>query len=377
MTPITGPVDAHSLVPGASAPAVPRELWLSDLKELAQAQTSWLWRGYLASGNVTVLTSQWKSGKTTLLSVLLARMKTGGALAGLPLAAGKAAIVSEEGPASWVARGKHLDLADHVCWFCRPFPGKPTPAQWLALLDRLADVHARHGLSLVAIDPLSAFFPGRGESNAELMLEFLMPLHRLTALGLSVLLLHHPGKGEAGEGMAARGSGALCAFVDVLVEMKWHARPSEDDRRRRLLALSRHDETPRQLVLELSADGTDYLGHGSFLDEEFSQNWKLLSSILASAPKKLTRHQIARRWPPGSEAPSGITLWRWLERAVAQALLLREGTGRKNDPYRYWLPGHEERLSRPPWQDEMDQLIERISRVGAAAEGAEAEGGPG
>jgi hypothetical protein len=94
-------------------------------------------------------------------------------LAGRPLAAGKAAVVSEESPAQWLARGDKLDFGSHVCWFCRPFPGKPRPPQWLALLDRLAEVHARCGLDLVALDPLSAFFPGRGENSAELMLEFM------------------------------------------------------------------------------------------------------------------------------------------------------------------------------------------------------------
>jgi hypothetical protein len=330
---------------------------------------SWLWQGFLAPGNVTLLTSQWKSGKTTLLSVLLARLKTGGLLAGLPLTAGKAAVVSEESPAHWVGRGDKLDFGNHVCWFCRPFPGKPHPRQWLALLDRLAEVHSRHCLNLVAIDPLSAFFPGRGENNAELMLEFLMPLRQLTALGLSVLLLHHPAKAETAAGLAARGSGALSGFADILIEMKWHARPSEDDRRRRLLAFSRYEETPRQLVVELSADGTDYLGHGSFLQAEFTQSWDLLRGVLEGAPKKLTRRQIARRWPPDAEAPPPVTLWRWLERAVAEALLLREGGGRKNDPYRYWLPGQEERWKRPRWQDEMASLIDRINASGDPPEG--------
>jgi hypothetical protein len=36
-----------------------------------------------------------------------------------------------------------------------------------------------------------------------------------------------------------------------------------------------------------------------------------------------------------------MTLWRWLERAVAENLLLRDGTGHKGEPYRYWLPARE------------------------------------
>ena len=39
---------------------------------------AWLWNGYVAPGKVTLLTSQWKSGKTTLVAVLLARMGRGG-----------------------------------------------------------------------------------------------------------------------------------------------------------------------------------------------------------------------------------------------------------------------------------------------------------
>jgi hypothetical protein len=52
------------------------------------------------------------------------------------------------------------------------------------------------------------------------MLEFLLPLQRLTALGLSVLLLHHPSKAATATGLAARGSGALSGFADILIEMK-------------------------------------------------------------------------------------------------------------------------------------------------------------
>ena len=52
---------------------------------LGQPSTSaldhdWLWRGYLAPGQLTLLTSLWKSGKTTLLSVLLALLHQGGEL---------------------------------------------------------------------------------------------------------------------------------------------------------------------------------------------------------------------------------------------------------------------------------------------------------
>jgi AAA domain len=55
-------------------------LWLDDLRKGAGVQTRWLWHGYVAAGNVTLLTSQWKAGKTTLVSALLHQTKTGGEL---------------------------------------------------------------------------------------------------------------------------------------------------------------------------------------------------------------------------------------------------------------------------------------------------------
>jgi hypothetical protein len=302
----------------------------------------WLWHGYLAPGVTTLLTSQWKSGKTTLVSVLLARLKAGGQFAGLPLRAGKAVVVSEESPLHWHQRGQKLHFGDHVCWLCRPFRGKPRVDEWLALLDHLLELRQQHGIDLVVIDPLASFLPGRSENLAGDMLDALLPLQRLTATGLSVLLLHHPRKGENVAGQAARGSGALSGYVDILIEMQWNGRPADDnDRRRRLQAYSRFEETPRRLVLELTEDGADYLNHGDFDEDEFRQSWKLLRTVLEDAKQKLTRRQILQQWPPDFKAPDDVTVWRWLERAVSDGLVQQDGLGRRNAPYRYWLPGKE------------------------------------
>src|SRR5438552_2208703 len=79
----------------------PDVLRFEDLTDHAREPARWVWHGYLAAGAVTLLTSRWKAGKTTLLSVLLARLGAGGELAGLPVAAGRAVVVSEEAPGMW------------------------------------------------------------------------------------------------------------------------------------------------------------------------------------------------------------------------------------------------------------------------------------
>jgi len=238
----------------------------------------------------------------------------------------------------------------------RPVPDgfrrKPQLDDWRALIDRVARLQAEHGLNLLVLDPLAAFLPGRDENTAGPMLETLMSLRQLTGLGMSVLLLHHPRKGELAVGQAARGSGALSAFVDILLEMRWHNRPDSEDRRRRLVCFSRHAETPRQLVIELSADGTDYLAHGSYEDEEFTACWERLKMVLEDATYKLNRREIREQWPPDYKKPQESTFWRWLERAVDRGLVSRDGTGRRNEPFRYWLPSQEAiwRRESPLWQ---------------------------
>jgi hypothetical protein len=127
--------------------------------------------------------------------------------------------------------------------------------------------------------PLSPFLPP----------DALAPLQRLAARGLAVLALHHPAKRNKGDGPTGRGRGALLGCADILIEMRWYRRPTDADRRRRLLGLSRFDETPRELVIELNAEGTDYLARGTLADEEFAAHWRLLEGLLRQGVPGLSR----------------------------------------------------------------------------------------
>jgi hypothetical protein len=188
------------------------------------------------------------------------------------------------------------------------------------------------------------------------MLEALLPLQRLTADGMAVLVLHHPSKGEPRPGQMARGSGALSGYADMIVEMSWYSRSAEFDRRRKLRAWSRHDETPRELVIELNEEGTDYRSLGDFEAEAFRANWSVLERLLKEAEQKLTRRELLERWPPEVEPPCDTTLWRWLEKAVADGKMCRSGQGHRCSPYRYWLTGCEPRRRGLPDLDELPPL---------------------
>jgi hypothetical protein len=326
---------------------------LADNKE----SVSWLWEGYLVRGGVTLLTSQWKSGKTTLLSILLGRLAKGGTLADLAVQPGQAVVISEESPALWTPRHRLLQFPNAYL-MCRPFAGKPSMQQWLSLVDYVGRLHDEHGIALAVVDTLATFLPGRNEASAAIMMEALLPLQTWTGRGMAVLLNHHPRKGVLLPGQAARGSGALAGFVDIIMEMDWCAHAEDDDRRRKILAFSRHDQTPRQRVLELNAEGTDYLVHGTFQDDEFLHSWDKVKMVLEDAGDRLSRHQILADWPPDFPAPSECNLGRWLKRAVALGLVIEKGTGKKNDPFRYALPGKEDDWRKDPLYEFRQQYLE-------------------
>jgi hypothetical protein len=313
--------------------------------ELAGAggpRPSWLWDGYLAPGKVTALISPPKSGKTTLLCHLLARLAGGGLLAGRAVAPGRALVVSEESASDWDARCRQLALGNNVQFLCRPFRGaRPSEAQWFALVAGLEALHRREALDLVALDALAALLPGHAETCAPKMLDCLLPLQALASRGPALWLLHHPAKGRRADGQTARGSGALPGLADVVMEMSCYRRARSRDRRRRVCAYSRYAETPRHLVLELSADGTDYLVRTDAAGSPLVQPWPEMHHVLANASERLTQQTILERWPAEGGPPERSTLSRWLRRAAEQGVICRSGSGYRGDPFRYWLPGRE------------------------------------
>lgn len=299
----------------------------------------WLWHGYLMPGDVTLLTSQWKTGKTTLLTGLLRALGPGESFLGRAVRPGRAWVVSEESVAQWGERVRAKPVGPHARLLARPFRGRPDAAAWGELLDRAADARAAGDLDLFVIDPLASFLPGRCESDAATLLEALQPLHRLTAAGAAVLLLHHPRKKPAEAGSTARGSGALLGFVDVAVELTRYSRLKSDAHRRLLFAQSRRPETPARLAYELDATTGEFRAVPDPRERQFAENLAAVLAVLRDRGGPLTHLEIHRAWPEDSERPSASTLYAWLNLAAARGLVRRDGRGTKLSPWRYRPPG--------------------------------------
>jgi hypothetical protein len=186
---------------------------------------------------------------------------------------------------------------------------------------------------------------------------------------MAVLLLHHPRRASSPAGAAARGSGALLGFVDVLIEMTWPRGASAGGRARRLQAWSRYQGTPPNLLMELTPDGADYLpvtepSEAGDASDDQAPLPEALRLVLEGASRKLTRQEILDGWLPDFlPAPDGGTLCRWLLRAVEAGQVCRDGSGRRNDPFRYWLPAQEEQWRQADsWWYETKERLEAEAR---------------
>jgi hypothetical protein len=315
----------------------------AELAAAAEPGLSWLWHGYLAQGKVTALIAPPKSGKTTLVSHLFARFGNGGQLAGLEVKPARTLIVSEESSQDWSARCQKLAIGRNIQFLCRPFKGlRPTEAQWCTLIAGIEALHRKEGLDLVVIDALATLLPGFAESSAPKLLDCLLPLQNLAHQGPGVCILHHPAKRNCVDGQSARGSSALSGFTDIVMELSCVTRARSRDRRRRINAYSRYIETPRHLIIELNADGSDYLVRTDARGTPLVQDWPEVRYLLELTDRKLTVHQMIEQWPSSEkDPPDRSTLSRWLQRAFKQGLVCREGSGYKYNSFRYWLHDNE------------------------------------
>jgi AAA domain len=86
----------------------------------------WIWEGVVAQEAVTLLSAPEKTGKTTLLSLLLDRRREGGQLLGRTVQPGRTILCSEENDRLWALRQPPLNFGSPNTtgrWASIPAPG--------------------------------------------------------------------------------------------------------------------------------------------------------------------------------------------------------------------------------------------------------------
>jgi hypothetical protein len=316
----------------AQASGFPAPIPASQLRR-TDPNTKWTWDGYVGPEIITLLSAVWKGGKSTLLAHLLRAFQSKGDIfCGQAIKPARILYITEEGEGLWADRRDKLGLTDNVHFLIRPFPGKADKVGWAAFVKYILDVLAENPADVIIFDPLNNLWPVKDENNAPEVTEALLPLRALGA-GRAIILVHHVRKSDGAEGTASRGSGALPGFVDIIVEMRRYAPNNRTDRRRVLAAWSRYEETPAELVVELTAGG--YVAHGDKRAVMLNKIVAVLNDILPTESPGWDVKTIVEEWPSGDTEPQKQMLYEVLGDHAAHRWS-REGGGKRGAAYRYW-----------------------------------------
>jgi hypothetical protein len=299
--------------------------WVQSLNQ----PTPWIWDGVVAKDAITLLSAPEKTGKTTLLSLLLDRRREGGQLLGRTVCPGRTILCSEENNRLWALRQPPLDFGPHLEYH-RPLGGSPTPGRWRRFIDHLLGL-AEDSFDLLVIDTAMSFLPA-AQNNPRGLRKALNELRVVGDRPAGVLLLHQ----TCAPRSRTRARGPLTAFADILLDMQM---PPGDrfTRRRHFSGVGRYPGTLQHVAAELNPEGTDYL---VLADEApvaaLAPALETLRQVLSQSATPLTRQEILARWPEG-EPPRPDSLWRSLTRGCEQGILVRTGAGTKVEAFRYGL----------------------------------------
>lgn len=314
---------------------------LSRLSE--EPAPPWLWEGFIAKGQITLLSGLPKVGKTTLLWHVLRQMHSGGELGG-SIQPARILILSEEPSGFWAGRQASCPAGDgsHVYLRCRGkglgARSKPTQIQWELYLQALGDIVRKAPFDLVVLDTWCGVGPVLDENSSGETVAALKPLHHLTAAGAAVLLIHHISKSDAPHGMGARGSNALPGEVDHVVEVRYRDPESKYPNQRHLRVHGRYYN--HNLVYELR-EGPEIVPLGS--TEDLSGRGLDIVEFLLCRTSRATVQDLLEHWPTDQGPPPGkSTIHRWLQEGIRQNRWFRTGSGSKGNGYLYSLTQREE-----------------------------------
>ncbi len=340
-------------------------LWMSELKH-REENDKWIWKGFISRGGVTMLSSLWKAGKSTLLSHLLRAFDGRTAeFLGLPIVPSRVLVVSEEHEEMWAERRDELGIGDHVGMICRPFKSRPSPAQWAEFIGQLVAAVKKEAFDMVVMDTISKLWPVREENDANAVEDALMPLWNITNGGSGLTLVHHNRKSDGKEFTGARGSGGLPAFCETLMEFRRNSENAKDSKRV-MTAIGRYKETPTKWLIELTPSG--YVGHGN-PDEMTTtqkrdvgygnpepaggwQDWLFQNMPHTDATAKTVddiQTDIGNSDGRGGKGIRRQDVIDYLDERISKGYFLKVGTGKKNNPYRYYKPNAVPKIVfRPP-----------------------------
>jgi Bifunctional DNA primase/polymerase, N-terminal/AAA domain/Primase C terminal 1 (PriCT-1) len=338
----------HSSVPRDGVANERKTLLFKTARQVAEetpAQVDWIARPYLAKGAITEVDGKIKAaGKTTFVSHQVAAIVDGKPFMGEPTSKTKVVWLTEQSGPTFrkvLERANLTDRDDVVVVHWHDAMGMEWADVARAATAKAFDI----GAGLLIVDTLGQFagIRGDGENSAGAAQEAMQPLQEAAAKGLAVEFTRHERKGGGEVGESGRGSSAFGGAVDVIMTIRrgeGNTRPSV----RIVEALSRFDQTPDKVVIELTDKGYRNLGNASAFAEKEAQD-AIVEILPASAEHALPTSDVLDQ--VGKQGVKRTVGTEALARLVESGTIERLGKGQKGSPYRYYKPTPEDRPGGP------------------------------
>jgi hypothetical protein len=284
----------------------------------------------------TLLASDGKLGKTTLLNGLLQCFADGKPFLGREVKPAKVLVVSEDPIDLWQARRRILPVESNVELLAQPFERRPSDLQWSELNRYLYDRVTREGFQLVVFDSLSAFLPVDPIMYREKACRVLAPLLKLPFTGAGILALVNTRVPNETLKLVMSNPHEPSNPFRLWLSQRNYGGFGTNPTWRRIVNRSYHVATPPTLGYSWNP----VTGRFRAVDDPVSERMRLhraiIVQILKEHPEPLTVEEILFNWPD-EKVPTRKHIDEFLHRAVAQHRIRREGKGVKGDPYRFLL----------------------------------------
>ena len=313
-----------------------------EVAEETPAEVEWVARPWVAKGAITEVDGKIKAGgKTTWVTHMVRKALDGEPFMGEPTTKTKAVFLTEQSPASFrkaLERADLLEREDVLVLHWHDTRGVDWPDVARAAVNKALEFEA----GALLVDTLGQFAGIRGdaENSAGAAHEAMKPLQEAAAKGLAVVITRHERKGGGEVGESGRGSSAFGGAVDIILSIRrgeGNVRPTV----RVIESLSRFDETPDKLVVELTQDGYRSLGDATAFAEKEAE--EAIRELLPSKEEnamtsgdvldKLKEQDVKRT--VGMDALASLS---------KTGTVCRVGKGKKGSPYRYYKPASDEEI---------------------------------
>lgn len=296
---------------------------IAEIASSSPAEPDWIWAGYVAPGAITLMAGRPKVGKSTLLFAFMAAVGQGRNFCGRPTRRAPIVLLSEERAGTLADKIRKTSWPDGVDVLLHH---SAYGVAWEEIIRQAVEHVGADGLLIVDTLPDFAELPADMENAAGAVQTAMRPVQEAAARGCAVLLVAHQRKAAGEHGEAIRGSNALTATVDIVLELE-RAPGSIGPEARVLKAVSRYGAAPETLVVAQGEGG--YEAKGELAGAAAAAEGERIAAEL-TAMGEATAEELA-----ASSALSKPTVQRHLNGLRAAGRLTRSGDGKKGDPYRW------------------------------------------